>query len=154
MKIFRKRKDSEPHRKGGKNGRQSTEPLSDHKPMGAVKPSDITESRRKASRGFFSGDVLYRESVRRHYPFALYCCLLILLYMGYIFNCQRTQRQEITCRITLQRERSKALLLSSERLEASRHNNIIEEIERRGIDIRQWNEIPIIIRNETEQRER
>ena len=132
--------------KVSKNGRQATAPRKDEKPMGAVKPSRIDESRRRSSKSIFSGDVLYSESVRRHYPFALYCCLLILLYMGYVFTCQRMQREEISCRIELQRERSKALLYSTERLNATRYNNITEEIKARGIGIRQWNTPPTIIK--------
>ena len=128
-----------------KNGRQTTAPRRDEKPVGAVKPSAINEAGRRSSKSIFSGDVLYNESVRRHYPFMLYCCLLILLYMGYIFTCQRTQREEISCRIELQRERSKALLLSSERLEATRHGNITEEIKRRGLNLKEWNTPPTVI---------
>ena len=129
-----------------KNGRQTTAPRKDEKPMGAVKPSHIDEAKRRSSKSIFSGDVLYSESVRRHYPFALYCCLLILLYMGYVFTCQRAQREEISCRIERQRERSKALLYSTERLNATRYNNITEEIKARGISIRQWNTPPTVIK--------
>lgn len=127
------------------NGRQSTEPRVDRKPMGAVKPSAINEAGKRSSKSIFSGDVLYSSSVRRHYPFALYCCLLILLYMGYVFTCQRCQREEISCRIELQNKRAKALLFSSERLKATRYNNITEEIEKRGIAIEQWNTPPRVI---------
>lgn len=140
MKLFGKRDRT------SKNGRQTPAPRKDEKPVGAVSPSTINASQRRSSRSIFSGEVLYNESVRRHYPFMLYCCLLILLYMGYIFTCQRTQREEISCRIELQREHSKALLISSERLEATRHSNIIEEIERRGIAIREWNTPPQVIK--------
>lgn len=133
-----------------KNGRQTTAPRRDEKPVGAVKPSAINESKRRSSKSIFSGDVLYSESVRRHYPFALYCCLLILLYMGYVFTCQRAQREEISCRIELQQKRSKALLFSSERLRATRYNNITEEIEKRGIDIKQWNTPPLVIKKTQE----
>lgn len=140
MKLFGK-KD-----KKSKNGRQATAPRKDEKPMGRVKPSAIDESRRRSSKSIFSGDVLYSKSVRRHYPFALYCCLLILLYMGYVFTFQRAQREEIACRIELQQKRSKALLYSSEKLQITRYNNIMEEIEKRGIGIKQWNTPPRVIK--------
>lgn len=135
MKLFRK----------SKNGRQATAPRRDEKPTGKVKPSEINASQKRTSKSIFSGDVLYNESIRRHYPFMLYCCLLILLYMGFIFTCQRTQREEIACRIELQRERSKALLYSSERLDATRHGNITEEIKRRGLNLKEWNTPPMVI---------
>ena len=140
MNLFGKRD------RKSKNGRQSTAPRKDEKPVGAVKPSAINESGRRSSKSIFSGDVLYSKSVRRHYPFMLYCCLLILLYMVYVFTCQRAQREEITCRIELQRTRSKALLYSSERLRATRYNNLTEEIEKRGIEIKQWNNPPQVIK--------
>lgn len=140
MKLFGK-KD-----KKSKNGRQAPAPRKDEKPMGSVKPSAIDESRRRSSKSIFSGDVLYSKSVRRHYPFALYCCLLILLYMGYVFTFQRAQREEIACRIELQQKRSKALLYSSEKLQITRYNNIMEEIEKRGIGVKQWNTPPKVIK--------
>ena len=140
MKLFGK-KD-----KKSKNGRQATAPRKDEKPMGSVKPSAIDESRRRSSKSIFSGDVLYSKSVCRHYPFALYCCLLILLYMGYVFTFQRAQREEIACRIELQQKRSKALLYSSEKLQITRYNNIMEEIEKRGIGVKQWNTPPRVIK--------
>lgn len=125
------------------NGRQSIAP--DVKPTGAV---GVKKERRHTSRGIFSGDVLYAERVRRHYPFILYCCALIIVYMGYTFTCQRAQREEIACRIELQRLRSKALLFSSERLEAVGYNEIIEQIEQRGIKIKPRKTPPTIIRKD------
>ncbi len=116
--------------------------------MGMVQPSKINEAGKRSSKSIFSGDVLYSESVRRHYPFMLYCCLLILLYMGYVFTCQRTQREEIACRIELQQKQAKALLYSSERLGATRYNNIVEEIGKRKIGIKQWNNPPKVIKKD------
>lgn len=146
MKLFGRKKLS-------KNGRQATAPRKkDEKPTGAVKPSAINEMSKRSSKSIFSGDVLYSKSVRHHYPFMLYCCLLVLLYMGYVFTCHRTQREEISCRIELQEKRAKALVYSSERLSATRYNNLSKEIERRGIKIKQWNTPPQVIKKEEERK--
>ncbi len=139
MKLFGKNKQS-------KNGRQATAPKrKDEKPLGAVKPSKINASKKRSSKSLLSGEVLYSKTVKKYYPLMLYCCLLIILYMGYNFTCQRAQREEIACRIELQRERSKALLISSEKLDATRYNNITQEIKRRGINIQEWNTPATII---------
>lgn len=150
MGLFSRKQQKQRASQGvmSQNGRQSTAP--DVKPIGAVAP----DRGNRTSRGIFSGDVLYSQTIRRHYPFALYCCLLIILYMGYIFNCQRTQREEIASRIELQKVRSRALLLSSERLEAVRHSNLTEEIQRRGLNLQQWNTPPVIIRRNESRGER
>lgn len=135
------------------NGRQSTEPLRDVKPRGEVAPSVHDRSKKRSSTTFFSGEVLYNPTIRRHYPFAIYCCGLLLLYMGYLFACQRLQREEISCQLELQKLRSKSLLISTERHRATSHDNIIEEIERRGLDIKQWNTLPTVITTKSDETE-
>lgn len=125
----------------------------DEKPRGAVAP-DKTHSETKRKGGVkkvLSGDVLYNPSTARHYPFVLYCCLLILLYMGFVFNGQRTQREEIQCRIELQRLRARSLVFSSERIQATRHANIQTEIKKRNIDIQEWATPPHVITSNNEE---
>lgn len=131
-----------------KNGRQSTAPRGDHKPTGAVKPSDINRPKGGGTKDFFSGELLYRPGIRRYYPFILYCCLLVIVYMGYTFNAQRTLREEISSRLRLQQLRSEALLLSSKRLDAVRYINLEEEIKSRKIELRQNNIPPVVIRKD------
>ena len=144
MKLFQKNKQS-------KNGRQATAPKRDEKPLGAVKPSKINEAKKRSSKRIISGEVLYSKSVKRHYPFMLYCTLLILLYMGFVFQGQRVQREEIECRIELQRRRARSLIYSSERIEATRHSNIQNEITKRGIKIKEWPTPPHVITNEQQK---
>ena len=135
------------------NGRQSTEPLRDEKPRGEVAPSALDKEKKRKKHSpsnVFSGEVLYTPTIRRHYPFMLYCCVLILLYMGYHFSCQRLQREEISCQMELQRLRAKSLLISTERHRATSHDNIIKEIERRNLEIKQWNTPPTLINNTNE----
>ena len=111
----------------------------DVKPTGMVQP-DVTNRpcRNDAVKKVLSGEALVSSPAKKHYTFALYVCLLIILYMGYIFNSHRLQREQIECRIELQKSRAKALLYSSEKISASRHSNITSEIEKRGINIKEW----------------
>lgn len=104
-----------------------------------VQPDAANRSRHKgAVKKVLSGEALVSSPAKKHYTFALYVCLLIILYMGYIFNSHRLQREQIECRIELQKSRAKALLYSSEKISASRHSNITSEIEKRGINIKEW----------------
>jgi len=131
---------------------QTAPEIKDEKPVGRVQPDKGEAKARQNGVGkVLSGNVLSDSRLSRHYPFILYCCLLVLSYMGYIFACQRTQRAEVEQRITLQQKRAKALLYSSERIEATRHGNILGEIERRGINVKEWPTPPRIIKNETER---
>lgn len=141
-----------------KKGQQATEaPLPrDEKPRGEVAP-DITNRQPKRQGGVkrvLSGDVLYNPRFKRLYPFFLYCSLLILLYMSFVFHGQRVQREEIEYRIELQRIRARSLIYSSERLEATRHGNIQDEITKRGIKIKEWPTPPHIIGNNEQKAER
>lgn len=134
----------------GQNGRQRPESESERVARGALKDinnNEMSTTQKRRSGGILSGEGLVSDSARRHYPFALYICALIIIYMGFIFAGQRIQREEIACRLELQRLRSKSLLLSTQRLEAVSHDKLIEEIERRGLDIKQHNKPPMVIGN-------
>ena len=72
---------------------------------------------------------------RRWYPLACYCILLVFLYIAHTFNFQRLQRSEIQQRMELNNERSRAMVFSSMRMNASRHSRILEEIQRRGLNL-------------------
>lgn len=139
----------------GLNGRQRPESQSDNKarrslqrlnasPRGGRK-TNAKDSTKGSSSGLFSGNVLYSKAVRRYYPFVFYCFALIMVYMGFRFAGHSLQREEISCRIELQHLRSKALIISTQRLEAVSHDNLIEEIERRGLDLKQHNTPPMVI---------
>ena len=136
-------------RSAGKGrGRTQDEPARDIKPTGVVKPdAKMAKSKRRkgAVKGVLSGEVLVSAPAKKHYTFALYCCLLIILYMGYVFSSQRLQREQIECRIELQKRRAKSLLYSSEKISASRHSNITSEVEKRGINIKEWPTPPQVI---------
>lgn len=119
----------------------------DIKPTGEVKPDVAPTRQRKGTvKNVLSGDALV-PLAKQHYTFVLYCCVLIMLYMGYVFSSQRLQRREIECRIELQRVRAKSLIYSSERIEASRHSTIVKEVEQRGLQIKEWPTPPQTIGN-------
>lgn len=89
-----------------------------------------------------SGD----SGLRRWYPLALYCILLVFLYIGHVFNFQRLQRLEIQQRMELNNERSRSMVFSSMRMNASRHSRIVEEIERRGLKLEESTVPPKTVR--------
>lgn len=138
MKLFKRHK---------KQKEEANAPLpKDVKPTGAVKPMAADKPRRKgAVKDVLSGDVLVSSPAKKHYTFILYLCLLIILYMGYHFSGHRLQREHIECRIELQKARAKSLLYSSEKINASRHSNITNEIKKRGINIQEWPTPPQVI---------
>ena len=92
-----------------------------------------------------TGEIFEENKVRSHYPFALYCCVLIVAYIAYVFHYQHLQRTEIGVKIELQEERSRAMVFSSMRMNVSRHSNIISEIESRGLELIESSTPPKII---------
>lgn len=92
-----------------------------------------------------TGEIFEENKVRSHYPFALYCCVLIVAYIAYVFHYQHLQRTEIGVKIELQEERSRAMVFSSMRMNVSRHSNIISEIENRGLNLIESSTPPKII---------
>lgn len=110
----------------------------DEKPLGEVgrQPERKPKSKAvRAARNVITGDFMGDSRFRKWYPLALYCIFLVFLYIGHNFNFQRLQRMEIRQRMELNTERSRSMVFSSMRMNASRHSRIIEEIRRRGIPL-------------------
>ena len=115
----------------------------DEKPLGAIASRDRRPKNRAArtAQDVITGDFMGYKRLRRWYPLALYCILLVFLYIGHTFYFQRLQRLEIQQRMLLNEERSRAMVFSSMRMNASRHSHIVAEIERRGLKLEE-SEIP------------
>ncbi len=109
----------------------------DEKPLGAVGQKERRPKSRaaRAAQDVITGDFMGYSRLRRWYPLALYCILLVFLYIGHVFNFQRLQRLEIQQRMELNNERSRSMVFSSMRMNASRHSHIVEEIRRRGLSL-------------------
>lgn len=122
--------------------KKKTGELFDYKPSGEINGGGTETKKRKASavRRVISGDILQSSKLQRHYPFILYCCLLIVLYMTFVFDYQRTERNKIERKIELQQVRAKALIYSSKKLDISRYSFICNEIQKRGLDIKESEE--------------
>lgn len=119
----------------------------DEKPIGRP-PAQPQAKRARAAdiaEDIITGDILSNEKLRRRYPLVLWCVFLVFLYIGIHFNYQRMQRLEIQQRILLNEERSRAVIFSSMRMNASRHSRIVEEIKRRGIPLEESTVPPKII---------
>lgn len=132
-------------------------PRPDRKPRGEVSAAATGGGTRKRRWSFgrwmrklISGGILVGARMRRHYPFLLFCCLLVLVYMGYKFDCHSVQRDELRLRIECDRLRARSLIFSSERIERTRHRNITTEVESRGLKIREWPTPPSVIRDEND----
>ncbi len=103
------------------------------------------KGRKRLPRKIITGEIFEESRVRSHYPFALYCCLLVVAYIGYVFHYQHLQREEIKVRTQLQEERSRSMVFESMRMNASRHSNILSEVERRGLKLEESETPPKII---------
>ena len=116
------------------NPEQEMTRTGDEKPIGAVGQRERRPKSRaaRAAQDVITGDFMGDSRLRRWYPLALYCILLVFLYIGHVFNFQRLQRLEIQQRMELNNERSRSMVFSSMRMNASRHSRIVEEIERRS----------------------
>lgn len=112
-------------------------PAEDVKPLGEVAPRRRAP-KSKAAQGFeevLTGDILTNRRIRRWYPVALYAVGLIFVFIAYSFWYQYRQRTEIQVRMEMNAERSRSMVFSSLRMNASRHSNIVNEVRRRGLKL-------------------
>lgn len=122
----------------------------DEKPIGrstAAKRAPKSRAKQGVS-DVITGDILASERLRKRYPLVLWCVVLVFVYIGVTFYHQRLQRLEIRQRIELNEERSRAIIFSSMRVNASRHSRITEEVAKRGLQLEESTVPPKVILTE------
>lgn len=121
--------------------------MKDEKPVGRSTATQAPKKKRRAvsASDVITGDILDNAKLRRWYPLASWCILLVFIYIGLNFSHQRLQRVEIQERIKLNEERSRSIIFSSMRMNASRHSKIVEEVRRRGIPLEESATPPKVI---------
>lgn len=92
-----------------------------------------------------TGDFIFDEKIKRVYPLVLYAALLVFLYVAHHFNYQRLQREEIQQRLELNKERGRAIVFSSMRMNQTRPSYIINEVNQRGLKLEESKTPPKII---------
>lgn len=92
-----------------------------------------------------SGNIFTRAEVRRQYPYMLFMALLMFLYIANIFHMQKLYRQHDRLNAQLKELRAKSLTISSERMMRTRQSEIVRELDRRGIPLRESVTPPQII---------
>lgn len=114
--------------------KKTSNAYNDEKPIGKVPKKSSPKSTVQTA---ISGEFFVNSKLSKWYPTLLYCILLTFIYIGHNFNFRRLQRLEIRQRIELDNERSRAMVYSSMKMNASRHSRIYEEISRRNINLKE-----------------
>ena len=107
-------------------------PYKDEKPIGKVPKKTSPKS---TVQNAISGEFIGNSKLKKHYRKIIYCIFLMFVFIGYNFHFRHLQRLEILQRIELDNERSRSMVYSSMRLNASRPSRIYEEVARRNINL-------------------
>lgn len=86
---------------------------------------------------FVSGNILSRQEVRRVYPYLLFIAFLAFVYIGNVFRMQSLYRRHDRLTEEVRELRAKSMTIASEKMRATRQSNIIREIERRGLPLKE-----------------
>lgn len=84
-----------------------------------------------------SGNILTKAEVRNRYPYMFFTAFLMFLYIANIFHTQKLYRQHDRLNAQLKEMRAKSLTVSSMRMMATRQSEIVRELEKRGIPLRE-----------------
>lgn len=84
-----------------------------------------------------SGNILSRAEVRKVYPYLLFIAFLAFLYIGNVFRMQRLYRRHDRLTIEVRELRAKSMTIAAVKMNATRQSNIIKEIERRGLPLKE-----------------
>lgn len=84
-----------------------------------------------------SGNILSRAEVKRLYPYLLFIAFLMLLYISNVFKMQQMYRQESNLKKEIKELRAKMVTISSMKMNATRQSQIIDQLNERGIDLKE-----------------
>ncbi len=92
-----------------------------------------------------SGEVLEKSRVKKMYPFMLYLAFLAVVYIANGYKMQSLNRYHNNLLKEVHELRTKSLTLSSKRVNATRRTTIVQEVEQRGLGLKEPFEPPMVI---------
>lgn len=106
----------------------------------ADNPQEVEETlkpRTNTLASVLSGNILSKSEVRRAYPYMIFVACLMFLYIANVFRTQYIYRQHATLTEQVKELRAKSMTIASERMRATQQSNIMIELERRGIPLKE-----------------
>lgn len=107
----------------------------EEKPAGHELPPEKPKGNTIAS--VLSGNILSKSEVRRAYPYMIFVACLMFLYIANIFYTQSVYREHSALTEEVKELRAKSMTIASDKMRATRQSNIMVELERRGIPLKE-----------------
>ena len=104
---------------------------------GFIKPDSLLNKFTIWSTNFLSGDILSKSEVKRYYPYAVFLVVLAFLYITHIFSVQQLYREHSKLTSEIKDLRAKSLTITSYKMQATRHSNIIKMLDERGSELQE-----------------
>lgn len=93
-------------------------------------------------RGMVDGTLLTRKKVVNQLPFIFYLVFLSLLYISNRYHAESLRKKIVTLRETTDELRSEAIFVSSELMKLSRQTEVADEVEKKGLGLKESVEPP------------
>ncbi len=96
----------------------------------SVKQSSIVK-------GLLDGTLLTRDGVVRQMPYILFLCLLAIIYTGNRFHAEKVVRQRVKLQREIKELHSESITTASELMKLSRQSEVIELVNKNGLDLKE-----------------
>lgn len=95
------------------------------------------QSQSSIFRGIIDGSLLTRKKVIQQLPFIFFLVFLSLIYISNIYHAETLRNRIEVLRETTNELRSQAIFVSSELMKLSRQTEVAEEMEKKGLDLKE-----------------
>ena len=95
------------------------------------------QSQSSIFRGIIDGSLLTRKKVVQQLPFIFFLVFLSLIYISNIYHAETLRNRIEVLRETTNELRSQAIFVSSELMKLSRQTEVAEEMEKKGLDLKE-----------------
>lgn len=103
----------------------------------ASEDAPVRPRRQTTLASVLSGNILSRKEVRRAYPYMIFVVIFMFFYITNAFRTQHIYRERAALAEQVRELRSRSMIVASEKMQATRQSNIIIELERRGIPLKE-----------------
>lgn len=84
-----------------------------------------------------SGNILSKSEVTRAYPYMIFVACLMFIYIANVFRTQYIYREHAQLTEQVKELRAKSMTIASDKMRATQQSNIMVELRRRGIPLRE-----------------
>ncbi len=115
---------------------------------------DLSEIKSSSFRDFLNGSILNKRLISKQYKFFILLVLIALFYIDNRYKNEKSKKREVELRAELKDIKYESLSISAELTKLSRRTYILDQIQKKGLDLIESPKPPIVINKPNKKKDK